>query len=230
MQLLLPVTLNSGQNFETFVESKQSNGLVVSALKEAILSSDFTAHYIAGGESSGCSHLLSACCHYANQNSLTSILMPLDQVIQMTPAAIEGLENVDLVCIDNFDCIQGDKTWETAIFNLFNSLQQSNATLIFSGHHVPQELQLTLPDLTSRLQWCTLFQLTSLSGDEKVSALVQHAHYMGFELTEDVVKFMLNRLPRKMSFLMQALNTLAKKSIEKKRKVTVPFVKQELEI
>ena len=59
---------------------------------------------------------------------------------------------------------------------------------------------------------------------------MQHAHLMGFELTEEVARFMLNRLPRKMTFLMQALDTLAKQSIEKQRMVTVPFVKKILDI
>jgi len=230
MQLLLPVTINTTQTFSSFVEPNESNGLIVSELTRAINSEEFTCHFIAGNSGVGRTHLLTACCHVANLNKKTSILLPLEQVTAASPELIDGLEHVDLVCIDNFDTVVGNQEWENAIFNLFNLLQQNKAGVIFTGNQVPMELNIQLPDLASRMQWCTLFQLNFLTNEEKQKALVQHAHLMGFELTEDVAKFMLNRLPRQMTFLMQALDTLAKQSIEKQRMVTVPFVKKILEI
>ena len=230
MQLLLPVTINTSQTFSSFIEPEQSDGLIVSEISRAIKSKEFTCHYVAGKEGTGRTHLLTAGCHYANENKKSSILLPLEQVVDSSPDLIEGLETVDLVCIDDFDLVVGSEPWETAIFNLFNALQQTKATLIVTGNQVPGELDIRLPDLASRMQWCTLFQLYVLSNDAKIQALMQHAHLMGFELTEEVARFMLNRLPRKMTFLMQALNTLAKQSIERQRIVTVPFVKEILEI
>ena len=230
MQLLLPVTINTSQTFSSFVEPAESNGLIINELSRAILSDEFTCHFIAGNSGVGRTHLLTACCHLANLKRKSSILLPLEQVTASSPELIDGLELVDVVCIDNFDTVVGNKDWENALFNLFNLLQQNKATVIFTGNQVPTELKISLPDLASRIQWCTLFQLNFLSNDEKQKALVQHAHLMGFELTEEVAKFMLNRLPRQMTFLMQALDTLAKQSIEKQRMVTVPFVKKILDI
>jgi len=230
MQLLLPVTINTSQTFSSFIEAEQSDGLIVSELSRAITSETFTCHYIAGQEGVGRTHLLTACCHFANMKGLSSILLPLEQVVDSSPDLIEGLETVDVVCVDDLGFAAGNKNWETAIFNLFNALQLTNAKLIFTGNQVPTELAIELPDLASRLQWCTLFQLTPLTNRLKTQALIQHAHLMGFELSEEVAKFMLNRLPRKMTFLMQALNTLAKQSMERQRIVTVPFVKEVLEI
>lgn len=230
MQLLLPVTIQSSQTFANFVEGAGANGLVCSSLQSYIESSDFKVAIIVGPESSGKSHLLSACCNFANQNNQSSMLVPLEQVADLSPDVIDGLDNVEVICIDNLDLVAGKANWETAIFNLFNVLQQNNSKLFISASELPQDLDIELPDLVSRLQWGTLFQPSALNNDEKVSALIQHAHLMGFELSEDVAGFMLNRLPRKMSFLMQALNTLAKQSMEQQRMVTVPFAKQVLEI
>lgn len=230
MQLLLPVTIQSSQTFANFVEGEEAKGLVCASLESYVDTNDFKVAIIVGPESSGKSHLLSACCNYANETNKTSMLIPLEQVADLSPDVIEGLENVEVICIDNLDKIAGNPAWETAIFNLFNVLQQNSSKLVLSANELPQELNIALPDLVSRLQWATLFQPSILNNEEKVTALIQHAHLMGFELTEDVASFMLNRLPRKMSFLMQALNTLAKQSIEKQRMVTVPFVKQVLEI
>lgn len=230
MQLLLPVTYNSTQTFSSFIEGEGIEGLLGNELQRAIDSDNFTAHYLSGQHGVGCTHLLNACCHYADAQQKSSMLLPMEQVIAATPELIQGLESVDVVCIDNVDLVEKSKEWQTALFNLFNALQQNQATIIFAGHQVPTKLKLTLPDLASRLQWCTLFQLPELTENQKIDALIQHAHLMEFEVTEDVAKFMINRLPRNMIFLMQALETMAKQSVALKRVVTVPFVKEVLGI
>ncbi|WP_196492420.1 DnaA regulatory inactivator Hda [Psychrosphaera haliotis] len=230
MQLLLPVTYNSTQTFSSFVESEGLAGLVVKELRNAIESEEFTAHYLAGQHGVGCTHLLNAACHFADEIGKTSILLPLEQVLAAEPGLIDGLDSVDVVCIDNIHLVSENDAWQTALFNLFNALLQNKATVIFAGHDIPINLNLTLPDLGSRLQWCTLYQLPELTEALKIEALIQHAHLMEFEVTEEVAKFIINRLPRNMIFLMQALDTMARQSVAMKRVVTVPFVKEVLGI
>lgn len=228
MQLLLPVSINASQTFDSFVNSEDK--VLVEELKGAVNNQDFTNIYIAGNQGTGKTHLLNACCHAANELDKTSILLPLEQMLSMSPEVLDGIEQIELVCIDNIELIRGNKKWQQALFNLYNALRQNNATLVVTGSDTSKNLNFELPDLVSRMQWATPFQLHQLSEEDKTLALIHHAHLMGFELSEDVAKFMLARLPRKMDFLMQALNSLAKQSIEKQRVVTVPFVKEVLEI
>ena len=228
MQLLLPVSINESHTFDSFVAGEDE--LLLEQLQQAVASPEFVSFYIAGAQGSGKTHLLNASCHAAHSQNKTSILLPLEQMLTMSAQVLDGIENIDLVCIDNIELIRGNMEWQKAIFNLFNSLMQSNGTLVIAGAETSNNLKLELPDLASRMQWATPYQIHPLSEQDKTVALIHHAHLMGFELSEDVAKFMLSRLPRKMDFLMQALNTLAKQSIEKQRVVTVPFVKEVLEI
>lgn len=228
MQLLLPVSINASQTFDSFVNCEDQ--VLLEQLQNSVVNPDFSSLYIAGAQGSGKTHLLNACCHAANEANKTSILLPLEQMLSMSAQVLDGMEDIDLVCIDNIELIKGNMDWQKAIFNLYNSLMQSNGTLVITGSDTSHNLELELPDLASRIQWATPFQLHQLSEQDKTVALIHHAHLMGFELSEDVAKFMLSRLPRKMDFLMQALNTLARQSIEKQRVVTVPFVKEVLEI
>ncbi|NVK23636.1 MAG: DnaA regulatory inactivator Hda [Gammaproteobacteria bacterium] len=228
MQLLLPVTINSSQTFESFVG--EDSAQIKSELLQSIKGNDFKCFFLAGGIATGKTHLLSACCQAAAQNNKTSILVPLEQVVMSSPDIVDGIEDMSVVCLDNIEEIIGKPEWQVAIFNLFNALIANNATLVISGHEIPNNLNVELPDLASRLQWATLYQVKELTEEEKLQALIKHAHLIGFELSAEVGRFMLSRLPRKMSFLMQALETLAKQSIEKQRIVTVPFVKDVLEI
>ena len=228
MQLLLPVSINASQTFDSFVNSEDK--LMIQELQKALLVDDFVSLFIAGTQGTGKTHLLNACCHSANLQGKSSILLPLEQMVDMTPEVLDGIEQLEVVCIDNIELVRGKPDWQQALFNLFNELMQNKATLVVSGSDTSKNLNLELPDLVSRMQWATPFQLHQLSEIDKTLALIHHAHLMGFELSEDVAKFMLARLPRKMDFLMQALNSLAKQSIEKQRVVTVPFVKEVLEI
>ena len=230
MQLLLPVSYNSTQTFASFIEDNELDGVLINELQRAIVSDGFSAHYVAGAAGVGCSHVLNAICHFANQKNKTSILLPMEQVVNASPEVIEGLESVDVVCIDDIDIVKLSLKWQTAIFNLFNQLHQNGAKIIFAGHLLPSQLELELKDLKSRLQWCTVFQLHELSEELKIKAIIQHAHHMEFEVTHEVAKFIINRVPRNMIILMQALDTVAKQSIAMKRMVTVPFVKEVLGI
>jgi len=56
------------------------------------------------------------------------------------------------------------------------------------------------------------------------------AQWRGLELPNDVAAFMTQRLGRSMRDLMKALNELDKASITYQRRLTIPFVKQVLEI
>uniref|UniRef100_UPI002B1D6593 HdaA/DnaA family protein n=1 Tax=Pseudomonas marginalis TaxID=298 RepID=UPI002B1D6593 len=85
-------------------------------------------------------------------------------------------------------------------------------------------------DLASRLDWGLIYKLHPLSDEEKIQALQLRARMRGFELTEDVCRFVLKRLDRKMGTLFDILNELDHESIVAQRKLTIPFVKDILKL
>lgn len=230
MQLLLPVLLQTNHTFESFISHSQSGDVLVDVLKQSIQNDSFSAFYVSGTEETGKTHLLTACCNYAESVGKSSILLPIDQLLHSEPEVISGLEQMDVICIDNVQSLASHHEWQVAIFNLFNLVMNHSCTLVISANNIPTKLTLTLPDLVSRLQWATAFVVQELDQEEKVTALITHAHLMGFELGQEAATFMINRLPRNMSILMSSLKVLAKSSIEQQRKVTVPFVKECLNI
>ncbi|WP_412459563.1 HdaA/DnaA family protein, partial [Aeromonas caviae] len=64
----------------------------------------------------------------------------------------------------------------------------------------------------------------------KLSALQLRAELRGFKLPIDVGRFLLNRLSRDMRTLLATLNRLDNASFRAKRKLTIPFVKEILEL
>lgn len=157
--------------------------------------------------------------------------MPLNQFSAFSPEILEGLEQYDLVCLDNIDAIKSNHYWEEAIFDLFNRINERQQSCFFvTAHLSPAHLGLALPDLTSRLTWGQVYQLSNLNDDEKLSALQLRANLRGFDISNDVGLFLLKRLNRDMRSLFTILEKLDTATIAKKRKLTIPFVKEILNL
>ena len=86
-----------------------------------------------------------------------------------------------------------------------------------------------LPDLASRLTAAVVWRLRVLADDERREALQLHARERGFELSDEVLTFVMKRLRRDMLSLSTFLDRLDQSSLAAQRRVTVPFVKALLE-
>ena len=157
--------------------------------------------------------------------------VPLDKRTWFVPEVLEGMEQLALVCIDNIECVAGDEPWDMAIFNLYNRILESGKTrLLITGDRPPRQLNLGLPDLASRLDWGQIYKLQPLSDEDKLQALQLRARLRGFEMPEDVCRFLLKRLDREMRSLFMILDQLDHASITAQRKLTIPFVKEILKL
>ena len=209
----------SGKNAEIIAELKRS----ASGIGERMI-------YLCGTRGQGCSHLLQACCHEAHQHGRTSVYLPLANLITLSPEVLNGLEALSLICIDDLDVTAGNAEWEEAIFHLYNRVYDAGGHIIVAAHDLPKSINIQLPDLVSRLSWGIVYQMHSLSDDDKLAALKMRAHQRGISLSDDVGKYILTHCPRHMGTLFAALDALDKASLAAQRRLTVPFVKEILQI
>jgi len=224
-QLTLPVQLRDHATFSNFYSD--ANPILLAALKEFCLGRAENYVYLWGNPGVGCTHLLHACCHELQAQGLQVVYLSLSEK-DINPSILEGLENLELVCIDDFDTIAGNRIWEEALFHFFNRMQANKHRLLIAAKKVPQQLDLLLPDLTSRLASGMLFQVQELTETEKLNALQLRAHLRGFELSMEVGQFLLKRMPRDFSSLMMILDKMDEMSLIKKRKLTIPMIKEML--
>lgn len=182
-----------------------------------------------GVNGTGKSHLLQAMCARMAARDGRSAYLPLAQHAELDPAMLQGLEELDLVCMDDVEAIAGEEPWEYAVFHLFNGLADAGRALIFSAGMSPRGLPLGLPDLKSRLQSSLIFHLLPLTEVECLEALRQRARLRGLELNDEVVGYISRRLARDTHSLFRLLDRLDQASLAAKKKLTVPFVKELLE-
>ena len=120
-QLTLMVQLPDDETFDSF-KSDINHG-IVSQLKSFIESQQETPHsfYLFGLTSVGKSHLMHASSTYAAQIGKSSVCLSCAELKQLPVEVLDGLEQIDLICLDDIHLIAGDTRWQQAIFDLYNS-------------------------------------------------------------------------------------------------------------
>lgn len=223
----LPLYLPDDETFASFWPG--ANSALVAAINTVLNQPQGGYIYFWSREGAGRSHLMHAACSELSAREQAVGYVPLDKRTWFSPEVLDGMEQLSLVCIDNIHCIAGDEAWEMAIFDLYNRILEGGKTrLLISGNAPPRQLDLQLPDLASRLDWGQIYWLQPLNDDEKVLALQRRAGIRGFELPEDVGRFLIKRLDREMRTLFETLDRLDHASIQLQRKLTIPFVKEAL--
>ena len=214
--------------FEHFCSGR--NQQLFSQLQTAIKSNTDPYIYWWGSDGVGCSHLLQASCHYAEQLGLSAAYIPLSQWQELSPTILENMDQLSLICLDDLDLIANQPEWEEAVFHLFNRIKATGNKLFIAAHKNPTQAGYRLADLVSRLQWGLVFQVLELSDNEKLAILKQKALARGFILSNEVGQYLLRRCSRAMDDLAEILDKLDSASLSQQRKLTIPFVKSILAI
>jgi DnaA family protein len=182
--------------------------------------------YLWGPAGAGKSHLLQASCH---EPAAATLYLPL-QELRRYPAddVLQGVENMDRICIDDIHAVLGDAVWERALFNLYNSARQNNCRMVVAGDAAPRALAVGLADLRSRLSWGIVYQLQPGDDNDKAAILQFRASRRGLSLSPAVASYIVSRAPRAMQQLLDVLDQLDNASLAQQRALSIPFVKQAL--
>jgi len=229
-QLSLNVQLNDEATFDNFFVGEDTpNHLALQAVRSLL--DERPSHpfvYIWGTEGVGVSHLMQAACHEAGRRGLECQYLPLEELAGFAPAPLlEGLEQLELLCLDGVQHVMGHSGWDHALFHLYNRLRDSTSCrLLVSADCPPRDLGSQLPDLISRMGWGVTFHLQPLNDEQKLVALQKRARARGFELADEVAGFILHRSSRDMVELFECLERLDSLSLSEKRRVTIPFIKE----
>lgn len=224
-QILLPLESRRPDRFEDFIPGPNQN--VVAALLE-LLQSGEGCLYIRGPEGSGKSHLLNAVCNFAQERDMQAFYISLGNVPDAAADGLAGLEEMDVVCLDDIDRIAGKPSWENALFHFFNRIRANRGRLVVSSSQALSSLHFQLPDLVSRLAWGLRLQLEPLDDLGKEEVLRHKAAALGIDLPAEVVNYLLNRGSRNVSSLLARLEAVRVAALTGKRKITVPLVREVL--
>lgn len=225
-QLPLHIALPETAVFDNFLQGE--NTVAVGFCRQLAVGEGDKQAFIWGGSAVGKTHLLQAACSQAAEAGRRASYLPLRKVLNYGPQLLEGLDQLDLVCVDDVQLCAGLPVWEEALFSLINQCRLTETKLLFSAENSPAELGINLPDLSSRLSWGAVVQVQELGDKEKLIWLQQRAQRQGLHMPEDVARYLLRHYPRDMHSQDKLLARLNTASLAAQRRLTVAFIKQAL--
>jgi DnaA-homolog protein len=181
-----------------------------------------------GAAASGKTHLLNASADFARKENVSLQIYDGLQLRHCDASSFEGFDHCDVLAIDNIDAIVGHQAWEACFYQVVNRCRDGEYRFLFSLTARPDELDARLNDFRSRLQWGLLLQLP-VNGDTEIRQILRRrASLLGFELSDEVISYLLTHHARDLAEQIDILQRLDGISLSQQRRVTIPLVKQAL--
>jgi chromosomal replication initiation ATPase DnaA len=92
--------------------------------------------WLCGPPGSGKTHLLQAVCVKASEAQRAGFF-PLSELASLGVGMLEGLPELDCLCVDDLDHVVGKSDWERALFGVFHAIDERGASPI-SARGSPQ--------------------------------------------------------------------------------------------
>ena len=221
-QLTFPWNKVNKSSLEGFFTS-QENSHLLSLLKDSDFLDDL---FIYGTKESGKTFLLQAMCNSYSSASKSSLYIPLKKVMNYGVEIFESLENIDLICVDGIEEAISKIEWEKAIFNLINKALISETRLILTSSKDLKSLNFLLPDLESRIRKIQSYELHTINDKDIFDALKYISKLTSINLGDKEAKYLVTYSQRNISNLVHILESLDQLSMEMKRKITIPLIKE----
>ena len=194
-----------------------ANAELMTRLRDLCDTRSFEALYLWGPEGCGKSHLVAATAEAAS-GPRPSLFLPGAEV-----GADLTLAPGTLLVIDNVQALGAEG--QVGLFRAFNAARFLGLALLLSGNEPPLRLDLR-EDLRTRIGQTLIYEIQSLSDDEKAAALRRHAIERGMLMDAGVVHYLLRHGRRDLPSLMAVLNNLDRASLEQKRPPTLPLLRE----
>jgi DnaA-homolog protein len=216
-QLVLELGPPPPPTFESFFPGR--NTPAFNALRAALQGGEHFI-YLWGPEGSGKTHLLHA--------FVTEVLAGGCRARYVGPGeSIDDHAGETGIAAD--DTQQLDMVGQIALFDLYNRFRTHGGTLVSAGDRPPADLPVR-EDLRTRLGAGLVLRFEPLSDEEKAAALSEHARQRGFRIAPELIEYLLNQVPRDMGTQMSVVAALDRTSLERKRPITLPLVREVLKL
>lgn len=222
-QLPLSLQLQAPTRLDDFVYGDDSP--LLELLQQQLQPQGEPLIYLHGESASGRTHLLLGQCTAARNQQMTVAYLPCGDLAQLAPEMLEGLEQLDLVAIDDVNLLAGSNDWESALFNLFNRARDAGCRLLVSASDAASRLPFNLPDLRSRLSWGVTYRLRPLNDAQRQQLLQNLAQRRGLQMPPDVARYLVERHSRDAHSLLQLVDRLDRDSLAEQRRLSIPFVR-----
>ena len=222
-QLALQIQINERASLNNFFVSKNNNK-TIQTLKDILLNSNNGAQiFIDDLGSNGKSYLLQAICNDFSNSHNSSIYIPMKEAINLDPSILQGVSQLNLICIDDIELINNYGKWQIALFNLINECYEKESILLLSGSINKLE---AIPDLVSRIKKMEILKLEAINDDELLKATKAISKNLNIEISQKNMNYLINNSKRDIKTIFRTLSQLEKESLERKKSIGLNLIKE----
>lgn len=226
-QLPLALRLRERRDWSSFIA--RGNEALVTQLRD--LADRVAAEnqlFLRGEPGSGRTHLLEATVQRVLDHGDRACMLPARELCDLPPSVLEGLEEQNLLALDDLETLAGQPAWEEGLFHLYNRCRARGCAWVVAAAEAPRYLGLRLPDLASRLAAGGVYRVQPLDEPGLLCLLQQRARARGLALAPDVAEYIMRRHARSPAALCETLDQLDREALARKRRLTVPLVREVL--
>lgn len=144
--------------------------------------------------------------------------------------SVIGLERFSLVVFDDIEHWIGVRSVEAQLVGLYEQLGAASGRMVVTSQISVNATDFALADLESRLRLFSRYELQQLPDEERIELFCDLASERGIEISQEISDYLRTRIGRSQSDLLEALEFLDHESIVKQRRITIPFIKQALQL
>jgi DnaA family protein len=212
-QLILDLLPETSPTLEDFAVGGNSEALTALAAW-LMAESRETLFFLWGETGAGKTHLLRA----SNPGSYSDARDDPDLSAMLVDAPCLAVDNIEAL----------SEQGQLALFNQINRRRADGRRLLAAADTAPAQLTLR-EDLRTRLASGLLYRLRPLNEAEQIAALAAYASRRGLSLSPSALSYLFSRAPRDMRSLTTLLTAIERYSLEHKRPITLPLLREVLQ-
>ena len=143
----------------------------------------------------------------------------------LTDASVAALTQAKALLIENLERGIGD---ERVLFHLLNAAREQKLSLLLTTRTPPAEIEMALPDLSSRLRAAPLVAIAPPDEMLLKAVLIKQFNDRQLEVEPAVIDFLAMRMERSMAMASAIVKALDERALAVKRKVTRPLAAEVL--
>ena len=146
------------------------------------------------------------------------------------PPSLAQVEQASVVLIDSIDRLVGNEENEYALFAAYEATDFESTRWVVSALAIPGHMPFLYVDLASRMRLFEQVELKPVPDSQRDELLRQWAQDREVPLSDEVISFLLDRIPRTQHSLWETLQRLDRESLLQQRPLTIPFARNVLKL
>ena len=236
--------LNPKYTFDTFVVGSNNKFAQAAALAVAESPGDtYNPLFIYGGAGLGKTHLMHSIAHFIIDHDENSKVLYVTSE-EFTNELIETIRNgnnsamtkfrekyrnIDVLLVDDIQFIIGKESTQEEFFHTFNSLHSAKKQIIISSDKPPKDMEILEERFRSRFEWGLIADITLPDYETRMAILHKNEEMNGYNISEDVIKYIATNIKSNIRELEGALNKLLAYSNLEHKQITMEVAIEELQ-